>query len=189
MTETGEPDKIVVVSNTGPLISAFQCGRTDLLRRYFSVIYITPSEFAELNQHGWAEDVQRLISEGLVVVVEALTAREKEEAEQVAQRIAADPSSADPDWRSHVPEAEAVALMQRRSSLMIEQILLDEKSARRVAQQMGLPLSGFPGLLGRAGLDGMVTQAEIRQLLKACQHHGTRYSDALIETAAQTYGR
>ena len=44
MTETAEMDKIVVVSNTGPLISAFQCGRTDLLKRYFSVIYVTVSD-------------------------------------------------------------------------------------------------------------------------------------------------
>ena len=107
----------------------------------------------------------------------------------MAKRIAIDPTSGDPDWRSHLPEAEAMVLMQQRASLMIEQILLDEKAARNVAQELGLGLTGFPGVLGRAGLDGLVSQDEIRQLLKTCQQQGTHYSEPLIETVAQTYGR
>lgn len=177
------------MSNTGPLISAFPCGRTDLLKRYFSVIYIPASERAEFEKHGWAEDIHRLIDDGLVMVVEPLTEREKEEAERVAKRIAADPTSGDPDWHGHLPEAEAMVLVQQRVSLMIDQILLDEKAARNVAKELNLDFTGFPGVLGRAGLDGLVTQDEIRQLLKACQQQGTHYSHALIETVAQTYGR
>ena len=50
---------------------------------------------------------------------------------------------------------------------------------------LGLRLTGFPGVLGRAGLDGRVTQDEIRQLLKTCQEQGTPYSATLIETVAQ----
>jgi len=131
----------------------------------------------------------RLIDDGLVVVVEPLTEREKEEAERVAKRIAADPTSGDPDGRSHLPEAEAMVLMQRRASFMVEQILLDEKAARNVAQELGLRFTGFPGVLGRAALDGWVTQDKIRQLLKTCHQQGTHYSESLIETVAQTYGK
>lgn len=79
--------------------------------------------------------------------------------------------------------------MQQRTSLVIEQILLDEKAARNAAQELGLHLTGFPGVLGRAGLDGLITRDEILQLLKTCQQQGTHYSDTLIETVAQTYGR
>lgn len=189
MTETAEIDKIIAVSNTGPLISAFQCGRTDLLKRYFSVIYITASELIELDKHGWTDDVRELINEGFVIVVEELTEQEKEFAEGVAKRIAADPTSHDPGWRNHLPEAEAIVLMQQRAHLVVGQILLDEKAARKVAQELGLPMTGFPGVLGRAGLDGLLTQGEIRQLLKTCRQQGTHYSDELIETVAHTYGR
>jgi hypothetical protein len=38
-------------------------------KRYFSVIYITASELTELDAHGWAGDIRRLIKEGFVVVV------------------------------------------------------------------------------------------------------------------------
>lgn len=103
--------------------------------------------------HGWTDDIRRLINNGLVRVVEQLTEREKEDAESVAKRIAADPTSGDPEWSNHLPEAEAMVLMQQRAHLMIEQILLDEKAARNVAQELGLRINGFPGVLGRAGLD------------------------------------
>jgi predicted nucleic acid-binding protein len=182
-------DKIAAVSNTGPLISALQCDRIDLLKHYFSVIYITASELAELEKHGWANEIRGLINEGFVSVVEELTDREKELAENVARRIAADPTSRDPEWRNHLPEAEAIVVVQQGTHLMIGQILLDEKAARAVAQELGLPMTGFPGVLGRGGMDGLVTQDDIRQLLHTCKQQGTHYSDELIETVARTYGR
>jgi predicted nucleic acid-binding protein len=189
MGEATNLDKIVAVSNTGPLISAFQCHRTDLLKRYFSVIYIAASELTELEKHGWANVVREFIDEGFISVVEELTDQEKILAEGVARRIAADSTSHDPDWHNHLPEAEAIVLTQQRTHLMVAQILLDERAARQVARELGLPLTGFPGVLGRAGLDGLLTQDDIRQLLQTCRRQGTHYSDELIETAARTYGR
>ena len=62
-----------------------------------------------------------------------------------------------------------MALMQHRPHLMIDQILLDEKAARQVAQEGGLSLMGFPGVLGLAGLDGVLTQKAIRHLLITCR--------------------
>ncbi|MDI6792652.1 MAG: hypothetical protein QME81_07280 [bacterium] len=151
--------------------------------------YLTASELMEFDKHGWIDDIRRLIDNGLVIVVRQLTEREKEQAKWVAKRIAANPASSDPDWRNHLPEAEAIALMQQRAHLMVDQILLDEKAARNVAQDLGLCITGYPGVLGRAGLDRLVTQDEIHRLLKTCQQQGTHYSDKLIETVAQTYGR
>lgn len=184
-----EPDKIIAVSDTGPLISAFQCGRTDLFRRYFSRIYITASELTELDGHGWADEIRGLIREGLVKVAKELNEEEKKQAELIARNIAAHPGSGDPDWHSHFPEAEAMVLMLQKKNLMIDQIILDEKAARDTAQKQGLSMTGFPGILGRAGADGIVTKNDIRQLLKICQQQGTHYSNKLIELLAQTYGR
>jgi predicted nucleic acid-binding protein len=58
MNELLNIDKIVAVSNTGPLISALQCERIDLLKHYFAVLYITDSERAELEKHGWANEIR-----------------------------------------------------------------------------------------------------------------------------------
>jgi predicted nucleic acid-binding protein len=62
-----------------------------------------------------------------------------------------------------------MALAIRRKDLMIDTILLDEKAARGVANGLGLQYIGFPGILGRAGQDGLLTQNEIHKLLKTCQ--------------------
>ena len=153
------------------------------------MIYIAASELTELEKHGWADAVRELIAEGFVKVVEDLTDQEKELAEGVARKIAADSTSHDPDWHNHLPEAEAIVLTQQRTHLMVEQILLDERAARQVARELGLPLTGFLGVLGRAGLDALLTQDDIRQLLQMCRQQGTHYSEELIETVARTYGR
>ena len=84
MTNTTELDKIVAVSNTGPLVSAFQCGWIDLLQRYFSLVYITTSEVQELDIHGWLDEITQLIREGFVVVAD-LTYSEKQQAKFVAK--------------------------------------------------------------------------------------------------------
>lgn len=179
---------LVAISNTGPLVSAFQCGRCDLLRRYFSVVYITEAERTEIEKHGWADELRKEIETGFIQILGELSESEAAQAAAAARQIAADPASHDTDWRHHVPEAEAIVLMQQRPELMIDQILLDEKAARSVAKALGLSLTGFPGIVGRAGQDGLLTAEEIRQVLGNCQRQGTRYSDALIDTVARTYG-
>lgn len=68
-------------------------------------------------------------------------------------------------------------------------ILLDELAARAVAEEAGLQVTGFPGVVGRAGLDGLLTKDEIRHLLDLCQQQGTHYSNQLIDHVAETYGR
>jgi hypothetical protein len=52
-----------------------------------------------------------------------------------------------------------------------------------------LRITGFPGVVGRAGLDGLLTKNDIRHLLSLCQQQGTHYSNQLIEHVAETYGR
>jgi predicted nucleic acid-binding protein len=173
----------IAISNTGPLVSAFQCGRLDILRIYFLVIYITKSEINELDNLGWRSDIDKAISNNDVTVIESLTKLEQEEAEQIAKKIAL--KSTDPIWESHLTEAEAMALASQRRELMIDTILLDEKAARDVAKGFGLQYIGFPGILGRAGTDRLLTKNEIYQLLKTCQNQGTHYSDNLIESIAQ----
>lgn len=187
MTDT-KLDKIAVACNTGPLIAAFQCGRVDLLRRYFKTIYIAPLQVTEFKGHGAGEELDALIQEGLVIVAEPLTADERKRAEALACRIAAHPSSGDPDYHRHLPEAEAL-VMVARPELECARILLDELAARAVAEEEGLSVTGFPGVVGQAGLAGLLTGNEIRRLLGLCKRQGTHYSDGLIEHVAKRYGR
>lgn len=183
-----EIDKIKVACNTGPLISAFQCERLDLLRHYFEVIYIAPSQVAEFEKHGAGQELAALIRDKFVVVAEALTVDEQEQADRLARRIAAHPLSGDPDYHSHLPEAEMLVIAAR-PELGCVRVLLDELAARAVAEEEGVHVVGFPGVVGRAGLDGLLTKNEIRFILTLCQQQGTHYSHQLIEHVAEKYGR
>lgn len=48
--------------------------------------------------------------------------------------------------------------------------LLEGKAARNVAQELGLRFTGFPGVVGRAGVDRIATRSQIRQILKAVRN-------------------
>ncbi|MBM3236556.1 hypothetical protein FJZ31_09690 [Candidatus Poribacteria bacterium] len=55
----------------------------------------------------------------------------------------------------HLPEAEAIILASR-PELRVHEILLDELAAREVARELKLKISGFAGVLAKAGLEGLL---------------------------------
>jgi predicted nucleic acid-binding protein len=65
-------------------------------------------------------------------------------------------------------------------------LILDDKKARRVAQQMGLKVIGTVGMLLRAKRDGVI--AEIKPLLMALVQADFRISDSIIEEALRLSG-
>jgi predicted nucleic acid-binding protein len=103
--------KVSMISNTGPLMSALQCGRVDLLKRYIDRLYIPFSVQAEIERHGLGPQVQPLVNEGWIIPVD-LTAEETSQAQDLARRIAASPLTNDKTPVNHLPEAEAIVLVQ-----------------------------------------------------------------------------
>jgi len=178
--------RLVAVSNTGPLLSAFQCGRVDLLKLYLAVIHIPQSELMEFERHNASEEIRSLIAEGFVVV-HHLGPEECTKAEELAKNIAASVEARVKEFEHHLPEAEAMVLM-RRPELGCEVLLVEEKAAREVARELKLEITGFVGIVAKAASEGIITIEEVQCLLEMCRQKGTRYSDALIEWA-QEYGR
>lgn len=72
-----------------------------------------------------------------------------------------------------------------RKDLGAARILLEERAAREVARDLGLPLTGFIGVLLRACRDKLLTANEMRELLETCRRQGTRYSNELIAEMAR----
>ena len=180
-------EKLTAMSNTGPLLSAFQCGRTDLLKRYLAVIHIPSSELEEFERHNAGEEIRSLVEEGFVVL-HHLSSEEQKRADVLAQRIATSNQARVKEFEHHLPEAEAMVLMER-PELGCEVLLVEEKAAREIARELGLEITGFVGVIARAASEGIVNAQEVRYLLETCREQGTRYSDALIEWACQRYGR
>jgi len=179
-------EKMVAVANTGPLISALQCGWVELLRRYFATIYISQSELAEFEGHNVKDEIQALLDEGFLVIQD-LTTDEQEIAQGIARQIAGHPLTKVRDYQHHIPEAEAMVLASSEE-LDCDAILVEELAAREVAQALGLPVAGFVAVLVKARLDGVLTIEEVRKALKTCQRKGTRYSNTFIDEICRRYG-
>lgn len=168
--------KIRAVSNTGPLLSAFQCGRVDILKHFHEAIYITPDQVAELREHGAGEEVDDLVKEGFLVVV-GLSEDEEREALKVAEMIAGLARNKDP--KAHLPEAKAMVLMMR-GDLEATAFLVEERAAFLVAQSLGLNPVGFVGILLKAAEVSLMKPEEVLTALKECRSKGTFYSDRLL---------
>jgi len=94
-------DKINAISNTGPIISAFQCKKVDLLKRYYETIYIAQAQVVEFERHGVSDELEELIESGFVVIVQT-TDEEKKQAELIAKLIAVSPHSKVVDFLHHL---------------------------------------------------------------------------------------
>ncbi|MFQ6040637.1 MAG: hypothetical protein ACE5PV_07255 [Candidatus Poribacteria bacterium] len=167
------------VSNTGPMLSAFQSEQTGLLRALYDRIYIPDSTLSEYEKHGASTLIKEFIDSGFVVVFH-LTESEKETARRLSEEIANHPSTKDKQPQNHYPEAEAMVLVSR-SELSKFDILLDEQAAREVARKHGLSIIGFAGLLIRACQAGHITPEEVRDTMFTCQSLGTHYATNFIE--------
>lgn len=174
----------VVVSNTGPLISAFQAERVDILRQLYDVIFIPDSELAEFEKHGAINEIRDLI-DSKFVAVHALTGEEKQAARDIAEAIAQSPLSNDKEAGHHYPEAEAMALIER-PELEAQELLLDERAAREIAQAREIPVVGFAGVLIRSSQRELLSAEAVRDALTLCQQQGTHYSNQFI---AEVYRR
>ena len=188
MAEPDVQDRITAACNTGPLLSAFQCAGVIWIKQYIAHIYVAPNQATEFAQHGASAEFQALVDEGFVSIAPALSAHEMQYANTLAKQIADRSSAAHLTPEDHLPEAEMLVIAQR-PTLGCKIVLLDEKTARAVAGELGLRVTGFPGILARAGLDGWLTRQDIQRMLKQCQRLGTRYSNTLIDAVAKNYGR
>ncbi|RLC76817.1 MAG: hypothetical protein DRI61_12595, partial [Chloroflexi bacterium] len=116
------------------------------------------------------------------IKVHKLTEEERSLAKQIARRIALHPISRDRVPEHHLGEAEIMVLAQR-PEFKDALVLLDELAARKIAEEMGLLLSGFIGVLLLGVQKGLLTAEELKGKLEQCKRLGTRYSNALIEWA------
>ena len=171
------PGVTYAISDTGPLISAFQSNSFVLVTRIFAEIHISPGCLAELTGHGWEEQV-RAASPPLVVV--NLTPGEQKRALTIAKRIAQHPDTNDSIAEHHLGEAQ-VMVLALRAEYRNDVLLLDELAARAIAKQMGVKLSGFPGVLLLAVQGSLITAEELKQRLERCREQGTHYGRAFIK--------
>ena len=171
------PGVTYAVSNTGPLISAFQSNSVGLLTQIFQVIHVPMACILELEEHGWKAEI-RAAAPRLIRV--KLTSREEKRALDIARKIARHPASSDPAAASHLGEAQAI-VVSRRPEHRTDLLLLDEAAARAIAKEAGVRFSGFPGVLLLATQGKLISAEELKARLDACRAKGTHYGAGFIQ--------
>ena len=80
-------------------------------------------------------------------------------------------------------EAEAIALAMELPNVLL---ILDDKKARRIAQQLNLKVIGTVGMLLRAKRQGVIT--EIKPLISALLQADFRISESIVKEALRLSG-
>ncbi len=103
----------VVVSNTGPLISALQSDCMHILLQLYDQIH----EIQEYRKHGADQEIGTLIESGFIVVHQDFALEENEAAKVIASEIADHHLTRDKNPEHHLPEAFAIG--QKLTALAI----------------------------------------------------------------------
>ena len=170
------PGATYAISNTGPLISAFQSDSFELITKIFPAVFISTVCMAELEDHGWKDEIQAASPE---LVVMKLIVKEEKRALTFARQISQHPDTKDPVIENHLGESQAIVLALR-SEHKNDLLLLDELAARSIAKEAGIKLSGFPGVLLLATQAGLISAEELKKRLELCREKGTHYGVKFI---------
>ncbi|MBD2605893.1 DUF3368 domain-containing protein [Scytonema hofmannii FACHB-248] len=144
------------VTNSTCLIGLERIGRLDILPQVFSTVMIPLAVQAEV---GLSADWLKVRAVQNIAVVATLKTQVDD------------------------AEAEAIALAMELEDVLI---ILDDRNARRIAQQLNLKVIGTVGMLLRAKQKGVI--AEIKPLLTALSQADFRISASLVENALRLAG-
>ena len=128
---------MIVVSNTSPLNYLILIGAVDLLFALFDSFHIPAAVRDELSDLATPAPVRQWIAQPPHWLrIEEVAPRSDEMLDAL-----------------HQGEREAILLAERLSA---DLILLDERTARAIATQRGLPVAGTLGLLNQGGARGLL---------------------------------
>jgi predicted nucleic acid-binding protein len=170
------PGTTCAISNTGPLISAFQAACFLLFSQIFACIYTSKICVQEVEDHGYGNGIKAATN----LLIVDLTRDEEKRAESLAEQIAGQPEIRDLLPQDHLGKAQAIILALRPEH-QHDLLLIDERAARVVAKAAGLQISGFPGVLLLAAQNAIISPEELKARLERCRQQGTYYGKTFID--------
>ena len=150
---------MIIVADTTPISELTKVGYLDLLPTMFGEVIIPEAVFNELKvgRHPAAVIVSELSW------LKVLTLNNSQQVKELQEKFNLD-----------LGESEAIVLAEEIGA---QQLLIDEKAARRVATEKKLPLIGTMGILLLAKRRGFVSS--VKDILDEMQKQGTRISNRL----------
>ncbi|MCK4929185.1 MAG: DUF3368 domain-containing protein [Methanosarcinales archaeon] len=140
---------MVAVSNSTPLIAVSKIGKFELLRDYFSQIYIPKAVYDEVVVNGGVLYGAEEVKEADWIILE-----------NVGNALAVESLSMHLD----AGESEAIVLAKEKDCLLI----IDDGDGRKAGGNMNLSITGTVGILVKAGMDGKIDLRDSLDELNAC---------------------
>jgi hypothetical protein len=156
---------VVVVSDSGPLISLGNIERLDLLPSLFSRVVVPRAV--------WREVVENNPSLPGALAVRAVDFIDVVDIDQLDAAVEG----------LDIGEAEAITFARHLDHSML---LIDDGAGRRRARQLDLQFIGTIGIVGRAKLAGLIPQA--RPLLELLDAKGFRIRPSILQAALRDLG-
>ncbi|HRJ53457.1 MAG TPA: hypothetical protein PLE99_11875 [Candidatus Thiothrix moscowensis] len=152
--------KGLVVADSSPLIALLNIGQLHLLEKLFTHVIVPPMVATEVGRGEPSSSCWFTLQASGFIRTETL---------QPDPRLAILLLQVDPG------ESEAILLAAQRQL----PLLIDEKAGRKMAQMMGLKITGLVGILGALREKGEISAQQMPDRVAALEKVGFRLSDSL----------
>lgn len=158
---------MIVISDTTPIIALIKINRIDLLEKLFDEVLIPEAVFDELTTNSFFANETAIVKSSTFL---KKTSVQNKKSLQILQAA------------SGLDDGESQAIILA-DELKSDVLIIDEKKGRKVAQQLGITITGTIGILIQAHDEGMISSDEIKQYLEQLKNSNIRLSDSLIQQA------
>lgn len=158
---------MIVISDTTPIITLIKINRIDLLERLFGEVFIPEAVFRELMTNTAFADEAEIVKASSFLKVKTV---QNQQSLSILQAV----SGLDDG------ESEAIILAGELGS---DALIIDERKGRKVAQKLGITITGTIGILIQAHNENMISTENAKLYLEQLKTSNIRLSEALIQEA------
>lgn len=162
---------MTVISDTTPIISLIKINRLDLLEKLFGEVLIPEAVYRELTTNALFENEAIIVKASAFLKTSAVQNRKSLQLLQAASGL-------------DDGESEAIILADELKS---DVLIMDERKGRKVAQKLGIKITGTVGVLLQAYSETMISSDEIKAYLDRLKNSNIRLSESLIQKALEIF--
>lgn len=158
---------MIVISDTTPIITLIKINRIDLLEKLFGEVFIPEAVFHELTTNNAFANEAEIVKASSFLKVKTV---QNQQSLSILQAV----SGLDDG------ESEAIILAGELGS---DALIIDEQKGRKVAQKLGITITGTIGILIQAHNENMISIENAKLYLEQLKNSNIRLSEALIQEA------
>lgn len=158
---------MIIISDTTPIISLIKINRFDLLEKLFGEVLIPEAVFRELTTNVTFKKEADIVKTSEFIKILSIQNRKSFEILQAASGL-------------DDGESEAIILADELKS---DVLIIDERRGRKVAQNLGITITGTVGILIQAYYENMLSEDEVKICFEYLKNSSIRLSDSLIQYA------